>query len=102
MAKIIKFKGKTKEGTTEEEIPEEEIPTILMCPDCGNSLFIMMMMPEGDIAPVCQHCHTEFDWENPVEFEYIIGLNVPGDRDDGVEVELEPELQKALDEDDEI
>ncbi len=68
-------------------IPEDHIPTVLLCAGCGNSLFLMLMMPEGDIAPVCQHCQLEFGYTSDgkdgiiVQEEYEeIGL-APNDED---------------------
>jgi len=53
--------GKRKKKES-DGISEEEIPSILLCAECGNSLFLMLMMENGDIAPVCQHCQLEFGY----------------------------------------
>ena len=87
MSNIIKVpfgkKGKKDESS---DIPEGEIPSILLCAECGNSLFLMLMMKDGDIAPVCQHCQLEFGYTADgeagivVQEEYEeIGIKSPDD-----------------------
>ena len=60
MADVIDFnkrkmeKGKEikEEEEEEEELTEEDIPKMLMCSNCGNCLFMLMLMKEGDVAPM--------------------------------------------------
>lgn len=85
---IIKVPFGKKRKKDSGDVPEDQIPSILLCADCGNSLFLMLMMPEGDIAPVCQHCQLEFgytaDGKNAIivqeEYEEI-GISPTDDED---------------------
>ena len=98
MADVIDFskrKGKkSKEINEEVEITEEDMPKMLMCNKCGNCLFMLMLMKEGDVAPMCQHCQSEFDFDELVEFQFVRGLNVPEEDEpigSGMEVEMFPD-----------
>lgn len=82
---IIKVPFGKKRKNDVEDIPEDQIPTVLLCAGCGNSLFLMLMMPDGDIAPVCQHCQLEFGYTEDgndaiiIEEYEEIGINKPDD-----------------------
>ena len=99
MADVINFdKNRIKKGKEikeEDELTEEDMPKMLMCSNCGNCLFMLMLMKEGDVAPMCQHCQTEFDFNNLMEFQFIRGLNVPEEDPEtigkGFEIELPPD-----------
>ena len=89
MSNIIKgpFGKKGKKDST-GNTTDSSIPSILLCAECGNSLFLMLMMPEGDIAPVCQHCQLEFGYTADGEAGIVIeedyeeiGINPPESED---------------------
>ncbi len=69
------------------DIPEDQIPTVLLCAGCGNSLFVMLLMPDGDIAPVCQHCQLEFGYTSDGKE----GIIVPEEYD---EIGIPPDAEK--------
>jgi hypothetical protein len=89
MSNIIKVPfGKKGKKDGDGDIPDDQIPSVLLCAGCGNSLFLMLMMPEGDIAPVCQHCQLEFGYTPDGEDGIVvqedyeeIGIKSPDDED---------------------
>lgn len=78
--------GKKRKKDEPEDTPDDQITSVLLCAGCGNSLFLMLMMDDGDIASVCQHCQLEFGFTNDGEAGIVvqedyeeIGITPPDD-----------------------
>ncbi len=90
MADIIKFRGKDKKELTESE---EVNTSILVCDQCGNSLFFMMEFDDSIIEPVCQHCKTSFNFDQET---FVTVHDRDGIEHDVEDVSLTDRINKAL------